>query len=365
MAAPEIFISYAWRDESLKVTEALDAFFQEKGITVVRDNRDIGYKGLIKEYMQRLGRGKYVVVVLSDQYFKSKSCMFELLQLSQHEDFYDRIFPVAAEGTSIYEAEDALQYANYWDEKIEQLQAQIKNAKNIANLQGITDDLNLYVEIRQNVAKLIDFLRNINTHPLKGSNFDLLFEAIQTKMQQDRESEAQEPQHKESNPQQKQAEEKSLKQGINISIGGNATFEGMSFGDGGKVISKVEHAKNIVQADDSTVTITQAESAQQGMSVEEVLKLFEQLYEAVNEMENVPRKAKIEAKAEVEKAIAEIEEPEGEEPDKKTVAEHLKNATETLKAAGATALQAAAFGKLVAGAVTWLGANYQWLLQML
>ena len=63
MAAPEIFISYAWRDESLKVTEALDAFFQEKGITVVRDNRDIGYKGLIKEYMQRLGRGKYVVVV--------------------------------------------------------------------------------------------------------------------------------------------------------------------------------------------------------------------------------------------------------------------------------------------------------------
>ncbi len=79
----------------------------------------------------------------------------------------------------------------------------------------------------------------------------------------------------------------------------------------------------------------------------------------------MPRKARIEAKAEVEKAIAEIEEPEGEEPDKETVAGHLRNATETLKAAGVTALQTVAFGKLVGQAVTWLGANYQWLLQML
>ena len=106
MYAPEIFISYSWNDESLKVTENLDAFFQAKGITVIRDNRDIGYKDLITDYMQRLGRGKYVVVVLSDQYFKSKSCMYELIQLAQHEDFYDRIFPVTVEDTRIYEAED-------------------------------------------------------------------------------------------------------------------------------------------------------------------------------------------------------------------------------------------------------------------
>jgi hypothetical protein len=185
MNTPEIFISYAWRDESLKITEDLDAFFQAQGITIVRDNRDIGYKGLIKDYMQRLGQGKYVVVVLSDQYFKSKSCMFELLQLSRQEGFYDRIFPMTVEGTSIYEAEDLLRYAQYWDEKVADLQQKIKDAANIANLQGITDDLNLYVEIRQNIAKLIDFLRNINTHPLKGSDFDPLLKAIRAKIAQD------------------------------------------------------------------------------------------------------------------------------------------------------------------------------------
>jgi hypothetical protein len=185
MEKPEIFISYSWKDESLKVTEALDQFFQERGITIIRDNRDIGYKGLIKEYMQRLGRGKYVVVVLSDQYFKSKSCMSELMQLAEHQDFYDRIFPVTVEGTGIYEAEDMLKYANYWDEKIEHLQNEIKKAKNIANLPGIHDDLNLYVKIRQNIAPLLGFLRNLNTHSLKGSKFDLLYQAIQARIDQE------------------------------------------------------------------------------------------------------------------------------------------------------------------------------------
>lgn len=185
MDIPEIFISYAWQGESLKITEELYVFLQAQGITIVRDNRDIGYKGLIKDYMQRLGQGKYVVVVLSDEYFKSKSCMFELLQLSRQEGFYDRIFPVTAEGISIYEAEDLLRYARYWDDKINDLQQKIKNTPNITYLQGITDDLNLYVEIRQNIAKLIDFLRNINTYPLKGANFEPLLNAIRAKIEQD------------------------------------------------------------------------------------------------------------------------------------------------------------------------------------
>ncbi len=154
-------------------------------------------------------------------------------------------------------------------------------------------------------------------------------------------------------------------QGYNISIGGNASLEGVNVGEGGKVASNIENAGDIVQADGSTVTISKTETSQQGMSLQEVMKVFEQLYDTVNEMEDVPRKARIEAKAEVEKAMVEIEEPEGDEPDKETVAGHLKNATETLKAAGATALQAASFGTLVGQAVTWLGTNYQWLVQML
>lgn len=479
MDTPEIFISYSWRDESLKITEALDAFLQAQGITVVRDNRDIGYKGLIKDYMQRLGQGKYVVVVLSDEYFKSKSCMFELLQLSKQEGFYDRIFPVTVEGISIYEAEDLLRYARYWDEKIEHLQQEIKSTPNIANLQGITDDLNLYVEIRHNIAKLIDFLRNINTHPLKGLNFEPLLQAIRTKMTQDRTAPVSvkkevkpmeltvalrrqiielflsipdvynpgkpqaliqsanldsqllnqisfagapgqffnlllpilmqygrlndgrhalqavleaakefvgperkalcnnlirelgwvsgEEQTPGGQPDSKPSVRPSSQSGgqtiYNISFDNNTTVEGMSIGDRGKIINRATNAGDLVQADDSTVTIT---TKQTEMPIAEVLKLFEQMLTALNDVEGVSRRKKIEAEAEVKKAIAEIEEPEqGQEPDKKTIANHLKKATEILKEAGATVLQAAMFGKLVARAAEWLGTNYQWLLEML
>lgn len=164
----------------------------------------------------------------------------------------------------------------------------------------------------------------------------------------------------------KQKKEQTQGQATSISVGGNATLEGVSIGDGSKIISKVQQAENIVQADGSSATLTTTTSAQQGMTGAEVVKLFQQLYDAVNAMEGVPRNAKIEAKAEVEKAMAAIEEMEkGKEPDKKTVAGHLKKAAEILKEAGATALQAAAFGKLVGQAVEWLGTNYQGLLQML
>ncbi|GAK58367.1 TIR protein [Candidatus Vecturithrix granuli] len=442
MEIPEIFISYSWRDESLTITEALDAFLQAQGITVVRDNRDIGYKGLIKEYMQQLGKGKYVVVVLSDAYFKSKSCMFELLELSRQEGLYDRIFPVTVEGLSIYEAEDLLRYARYWDEKVEHLQQEIKSTPNIANLQGITDDLNLYVEIRQNISRLIDFLRNINTHPLKGSNFEPLLQAIRTKMAQDRtipvsvEKEVKPMELTVSlrrqiiefflsipdiyNPGKPQALVQSAnldsqllnqisfagapgqffnlllpiliqygrlndgryalqavleaaKQFVGpdrkavcdnlirelgwIPVGGNATFDGVSFGHANKFINKVTNAGDLVQADD--ITITKTATTQTEMPIAEVLKLFEQMLTTVNDVEGVSRRKKIEAEAEVKKAIAEIEEPEqGKEPDKRTIANHLKKATETLKEAGATTLQAAMFGKLVGQAVEWLGTKY-------
>ncbi len=163
-----------------------------------------------------------------------------------------------------------------------------------------------------------------------------------------------------------QKEEKNQGQGVNISVGGNADLKGVAIGNQNQMMTDVNAQGNVVQAGEGAqVNITSSNSVQQGMSVEEVLKLFEQLSHAVNDVEEVSRKAKIKAKSEVDLAIAEIEEPEDEEPDKEIVAEHLKNATETLKAAGATALQAVTFGKLVGQAVTWLGANYQWLLQLL
>src|SRR5512139_972145 len=90
----EVFLSYAWGDASEEFANRLDQAFQQKGISIIRDKRDLGYKGMIKEFMERIGQGKCVIAVISDKYLKSPNCMFELLHVVENGNFYDRIFPI-------------------------------------------------------------------------------------------------------------------------------------------------------------------------------------------------------------------------------------------------------------------------------
>ena len=73
----EIFISYAWGGESEEFVNNLDQILLSKGIKIIRDKRELGYKGLIKAFMERIGRGKCVIAVISEKYLKSPNCMFE------------------------------------------------------------------------------------------------------------------------------------------------------------------------------------------------------------------------------------------------------------------------------------------------
>jgi TIR domain len=75
MSKPEVFLSYAWGGESEKIVNELDTAFKAKGIVLVRDKRDLGFKGMITDFMKRIGKGQAVVVVISDKYLESPYCM--------------------------------------------------------------------------------------------------------------------------------------------------------------------------------------------------------------------------------------------------------------------------------------------------
>ena len=163
MPKSEIFISYAWGGESEEIANALESTFQKKGIKIVRDKTDLNYKGLIREFMQQIGEGKCVITVISDKYLKSKNCMFELMEIANNNNFYDRIFSIVLKDAQIYDVIERLQYIKYWDEKVEKLNEAMKGVKELTNLQGITDEINLYRNIRNEIAKLTDILQNMNT----------------------------------------------------------------------------------------------------------------------------------------------------------------------------------------------------------
>ncbi|MEH2151032.1 COR domain-containing protein [Nostoc sp.] len=117
----EIFISYAWGGESEQFVNQLDETLQAKGIKIIRDKRDLGYKGLIKAFMERIGRGKCAIAVISDKYLKSPNCMFELVQIAKNGEFYNRIFPIVLADAQIYKAVARLKYIKHWEEEIKEL----------------------------------------------------------------------------------------------------------------------------------------------------------------------------------------------------------------------------------------------------
>jgi internalin A len=184
----EIFISYAWGGESEAIANALEKTFQQKGIKLVRDKTDLGYKGLIKQFIQQLGQGKCVLVIVSDKYLKLKNCMYELLEIFRNGEFYDRIFPIVLKDARIYDAVERLGYIKYWEAKIEELEEGMKGVS-LANLHGFREEIDLYTEIRNKIASLVDTLQNMNTltpQMHQESGFEEIALAIAKRLNEDK-----------------------------------------------------------------------------------------------------------------------------------------------------------------------------------
>ncbi|MBP5973231.1 leucine-rich repeat domain-containing protein [Brasilonema sp. CT11] len=182
----EIFISYTWRDkDSMPYVEQLEKTFKEKGIKIIRDTNAVGdYKARFKEFMQRIGRGKWIIAVISDQYLKSENCMFELVQIAKNGDFYKRIFPIILSDAKINKPLERLKYVEYWEKETKDLDEGMKRVSG-ANLQGFREELDSYTEIRQYLPRLANTLKDMNTLTPEihsQSEFEALLKAIEERL---------------------------------------------------------------------------------------------------------------------------------------------------------------------------------------
>ena len=184
----QVYISYAWGGESERIVNELDADLQAKGIMVVRDKRDLGFKGMIREFMQQIGRGHAVIVVISDKYLKSPNCMFELVEIARNKDLYERVFPIVLADADIYNPVNRIKYIKYWEGKLQELNEAIRSV-NAANLQGITEEMNSYDDIRDNISNLTFFLKDMNTltpEMHENTNFASLITTLEKRLAQAR-----------------------------------------------------------------------------------------------------------------------------------------------------------------------------------
>jgi hypothetical protein len=185
----ELFISYAWgkeNEEREAIVNELDKVFQGRGVTIIRDKRDLGFKGRIKEFMETIGQGKAVILVISEKYLKSPNCCFELVQIAKHGSFADRVFPIVLDDAKIYDPIDRGRYVKHWEDKKNELEVFMKEVS-AANMEGFREDIDLYTEIRALLPRLMDVLKDMNTLTSelhRESDFSEIFDAVMAKLEE-------------------------------------------------------------------------------------------------------------------------------------------------------------------------------------
>ena len=126
------FVSYAWGDTTEEgrqreaIVDQLCAEAEAKGISIIRDKTAMSYGERISKFMERIGRGNRIFIILSDKYLKSAYCMHELFEVGRNcrqddAEFIARtrvyILPSAKIGTFA----ERTAYVRYWREQFAEM----------------------------------------------------------------------------------------------------------------------------------------------------------------------------------------------------------------------------------------------------
>ncbi len=255
----EVFISYAWGGEHEEMVNQIDQSLQKRGLKITRDKRDLGYKGSIKEFMERIGQGLCIIVVVSDKYLRSPNCMFELVEIAENKQFHDRIFPIVLSDATIYDPVKRIEYVKYWEAKRAELAEAIKSV-DPAHLQGLREDIDNYDRFRDQISGLTSMLKDMNAltpEMHRDSDFEALYTAIEKRMSQ-------------VDPQG----------GVMSSSDSSSKPEGKSQGSNDRASIKVGNISNSTGVAIGN-NIQQNIRITQGASAEEIAKAFSTLMEAV------------------------------------------------------------------------------------
>lgn len=188
-----IFLSYAWGDpdetgESREaIVDRLHDTLIARGLKVVRDKKDNGYKKHIQTFMDQIGQGQIIIVVISDKYLKSPNCMYELTQIYRNDKFGSRVFPIYLSDAKIFDVKDRLRLVIHWKNEIKEMEDLVAEA-GISNLSldgSIKYFFDFHDAIGKNLDKIATMLADWNALTpklLEENNFEILMAAIEERI---------------------------------------------------------------------------------------------------------------------------------------------------------------------------------------
>jgi hypothetical protein len=183
-----VYISYArgnTSDSSLNsdddIVKRIEESLKSHDYNIRRDTMGIPYTALISSFMKEIGRGRCVIVVVSDKYLRSPYCMYELLEVYNNKRFHERVCPIVLEDVQVSSIPQQYVYIEYWSSQVQQLKEVIHkiDPENLAT--ETLEELFKFRDIAQNAAKLLAFLADMQHSTLavlEKNEFAVLRERI-------------------------------------------------------------------------------------------------------------------------------------------------------------------------------------------
>lgn len=125
LTSPGVYISYAWGDSTPEgqrrgqLVADLCAALKAAGIAVLIDHEQVKPGDRISSFMDAIGRGDVIVVILSDKYLKSEYCVYELNAIWKEsrqdpDHFLGRVIPLTLPDANLKLTKDLLARRDYW-----------------------------------------------------------------------------------------------------------------------------------------------------------------------------------------------------------------------------------------------------------
>ncbi len=164
------FLSYSWANTEF--AEQIDRSLKNNGIYITRDIRDLDIGTKIQAFMDRVAESKYVIVILSDSYLRSKNCMYEAVKVVLTLVKKQCILLPIVVNLDISNKELWGDYEKYWLDKIDEEKGKQESLHEIIIYQSILDSfrefLSLIIEYKYEKVTSIEDINAVMIHKMIG-----------------------------------------------------------------------------------------------------------------------------------------------------------------------------------------------------
>ncbi len=155
----DIFLSYSWNNDS--IADRLEELFSLENIMLIRDKKEIKYKQSIKEFMRKVRKSDFCLMIISDDYLKSTNCMYEVLEFIKDENFKERILPLIHKDCGIFRIDCRVKYTQYWENEYKKINDLLSNVENLNQVE-IIDECKRIENIKRNVGEFLNIISDMN-----------------------------------------------------------------------------------------------------------------------------------------------------------------------------------------------------------